>query len=205
MTTFPFVLGYSLERVELTQARELLAQYNDFYAYNLAQYQNYARLQIDDSGEISMQELDPVDVARLEKFGNDNASNFAKLWGSLDFATATLMGLSIDWQPIQVSLFEEQERKIPAVDSGMKETATKLRKVASILSFMDKITNDLKDKKADSEMVALIRQGFEILLAELSTRDIAIPEFNIEKAQYGKIKTVDGIIDYAQKMFALAN
>jgi hypothetical protein len=205
MTTFPFVLKYSLERVEIPQAQDLLAQYNDFYAYNLAKYQDYAKLKVDDSGELNdaNEELDTDEVARLEKAGNDNAGVFAKVWGSLDFASATLMGLEIDWQPIQVSLFEEQERKIPAIESGMNEAGVKLRKLASVLVFADRITADLMDKNADGEMVSLIAQGFEMLLAELAKRDLAIPEYNIEKAKYQKIKSADGIIDYAQKLFEL--
>jgi hypothetical protein len=205
MATFPFVIKYSLTRVDLTHAEDLLAQYNDFYVYNLAQYQNYAKLKVDDSGEISNEneELGKEEIERLEKLGNDNAGVFAKVWGSMDFASATLMGLAIDWQPIQVSLLEEQRRKIPALESGMNETGNKLRKVASILSFADKITTDLTSKKADLEIVELIRQGFEMLLAELSKRDIKIPEYNIEKTKYLKIKSADGIIDYAQKLFEL--
>jgi hypothetical protein len=205
MVTFPYVLKYSLERVEIPQAKDLLDQYNDFYAYNLAKYQDYAKLKVDDSGELNNtnEELDAGELALLEKAGNDNAGVFVKVWGSLDFASATLMGLEIDWQPIQVCLFEEQERKIPAGDSGMNETGIKLRKLASILVFADRITADLSDKKVDPEMIALIRQGFEMLLSELSKRDLDIPEYNLEKAKYQKIKTPNGIIDYAQKLFEL--
>jgi hypothetical protein len=205
MATFPFVIKYSLTRVDLTHAEDLLAQYNDFYVYNLAQYQNYAKLKVGDSGELSNEndELDKEEAERLEKVGNDNAGVFAKVWGSVDFASAALMGLEIDWQPIQVSLFEEQQRKIPAAESGMNETGAKLRRVASILSFADKITADLANKKADGEIIELVRQGFEMLLAELSKRNIEIPEYNIEKTKYLKIKSLDGIIDYAQKMFEL--
>jgi hypothetical protein len=205
MATFRFVLNYSLGRVDISAAKDLLDQYNDFYAYNLAQYQNYARLKVDDSGELSnaAEDLDKDEIARIEKEGNDNAGVFAKVWGSVDFASATLMGLEIDWQPIQVSLFEEQERKIPALESGMNETGRQLRKVASILSFADKIITDLNAKKADREIISLITQGFELLLTELSHRDLEIPEYNIEKIKYAKIKTADGIIDYAQKLFEL--
>jgi hypothetical protein len=205
MTTFPYVLKYSLERVEIPLAQDLLAQYNDFYAYNLAKYQDYAKLKVDDSGEINdaNEELGSDEITKLEKAGNDNAGTFAKLWGSLDFASATLMGLAIDWQPIQACLFEEQERKTLATESGMKETAVKLRKLASVLVFADRILSDLNDKKAGDEMVSLIKQGFEMLLMELSKRDLAIPEYNIEKAKYQKIKTPNGIIDYAQKLFEL--
>jgi hypothetical protein len=205
MATFRFVLNYSLGRIDISAAKDLLDQYNDFYAYNLAQYQNYARLKIDDSGELSnaAEELDKDEIARIEKQGNDNAGVFAKVWGSLDFASATLMGLEIDWQPIQVCLFEEQERKIPAAESGMNETGHQLRKVAGILSFADKIITDLTVKKADKEIISLIKQGFELLLTELSQRDLEIPEYNTEKPKYAKIKTADGIIDYAQKLFEL--
>jgi hypothetical protein len=205
MTTFPFVLRYSLERVDLTAAEDLLAQYNDFYVYNLAQYQNYAQLKVDDSGELSnaTEELGQDEIAQLEKQGNDNAGVFAKVWGSLDFASATLMGLEIDWQIIQVSLLEEQRRKIPAIESGMNEAGNKLRNVASVLSFADKIVTDLTAKNTESGMVTLIKQGFELLLNELSARDIKIPEYNIEKPKYLKIKTADGIIDFAQKLFEL--
>lgn len=205
MAVFPFVNKYSLTRVDLSYAQDLLAQYNDFYVYNLAQYQNYAKLKVDDSGEISNEneELGKEEAERLEKVGNDNAAVFARVWGSVDFASATLMGLEIDWQPIQVSLLEEQQRKIPAPESGMNDAGSKLRKVASILSFTDKITTDLTVKKANLEIVELIRQGFEMLLAELSKRDIEIPEYNVEKAKYLKIKSADGIIDYAQRLFEL--
>lgn len=205
MVSFPFVKKYQLSRVDLSHAKDLLDQYNDFYVYNLAQYQNYADLKTNDAGELSdgNEELDQSEIERLEKMGNDNAGVFARIWGSVDFASATLMGLEIDWQPMQAGLLEEQRRKVPALESELNAVGVKLRKVSSVLSFVDRITTDLSNKKANDEIVALIRQGFEMLLTELSKRDIEVPEYNVEKTKYQKLKSADGIMDYAQKLFVL--
>lgn len=203
---FPFVVGYSFDRIEIPEAEKLLAEYNDFYAYNLAQYQSLAKkLKVDEAGEINddTEEIDEFQKEQLEKQSEDDAAEFTRVWGSMDFASGTLLGLAIEWDKIQEILIEEQRQQVRAKDSSMNAAGNKLRNVASVLTFAERILSGLDDKKADTEMVGLIKQGFEIMLTELLERDIQIPEFHKEKSKFNKIKTVNGLVDYAQQLFIL--
>jgi hypothetical protein len=204
MVKFPYVVNYNLELVEIPEAEKLLAEYNDFYVFNQAQYLNNKKDETDDDKEIDGDETAKNENSKvLEKIAHDDEKDFSALWGSRDFASATLMGMSIEWDKIQEILMEEQERGTHPKDSSMNATAKQLRCVASLLTFMNKILNAFNEKHANPEMVGLIRSGFEILLEELSTRELEIPEYEKEKTKFLKIKTIDGLIDYAKILFAL--
>lgn len=210
MLSFDYVTKYQVgDKVEIPVAEELLANYNDFYAANLEFYQGRIK-KTDGIENESVVEPDPdaglapEELAQAEKKVNDDVKAFAATWGSMDFASATLVGLAIDWDRLQEQLLVEQEKKIRPADSALLPVGQQLRKVASVLSFSERIVTRLRGKAVDKEMVDLIIKGFTALLQQVHDRDLDIPEMNgAELKKIMKLKTVDGIIDYANKLFAL--
>lgn len=204
MVKFPYVVNYHLELIEIPEAEQLLAEYNDFYVFNQAQYLDGKKEEGDGSKEIDNDETVEEDGNEaLEKIARDDERDFAALWGSRDFASATLMGMKVEWDKIQPVLIEEQRRGTRPKDSSMNQTAKQLRCVASLLTFMHKILDAFNNKHASAEMVGLIKNGFEILLEELAERELDIPEYEKEKTKFLKIKKIDDLIDYAKNLFAL--
>ncbi len=201
-----YVNGYQVgERVEIPVAEGLLSGYNDFYESNLEFYQG--RMKQHDVAENeavvaedASTEIDP----QFEKQVNSEVQAFKNLWGSLDFATATLVGLDIDWDAIQEKVMAEQEKNILPAQSQLGDTALQLRKVASVLAFSERIVMRLHRKAVDQQMIDLMIQGFETLLAQVVNRNIEMPELDgAENKKIMKLKTVDAILDYANQLFAL--
>jgi hypothetical protein len=199
-----YLLGYRVgEKVEIPAAEELLASYNDWYAFNSAQYQKFTDHVIGEDG-IYEEKTDADEIKQKEKLASDDVAEFKKLWGSLDFAAATLSGMTVDWEKIQEILLREQENKIRPQYSSLNNTARQLRAAASVLTFAERVLTALKGKHTDEEMQDAVKQGFEVLLNAAGNPDIEIPEFSAEKQKFLKIKTADGIIDYAKRLFELA-
>lgn len=201
-----YVNGYQVgEKVEIPVAETLLSGYNDFYESNLEFYQG--RMKQHDSGEnegaateSAETEIDP----QFEKQVNSEVQAFKNLWGSMDFATATLVGLDINWDAIQEKLLAEQEKKMTPSESQLAPVAKQLRNVASVLAFSERIVTRLHRKAVDQEMIDLMIQGFETLLAQVINRNIVVPELDgVENKKLMKLKTVDAIIDYANHLFVL--
>ena len=206
MLKIAYVNGYQVgEKVEIPVAEDLLSDYNDFYASNLEFYQG--RMKQHDAveneavlSEDAQNEVDP----QFEKQVNSEAQAFTKMWGSLDFATATLVGLDIDWDAIQEKLMVEQEKNILPSASQLAGTAKQLRNVASVLAFSERIVTRLHHKAVDKEMIDLMIQGFETLLVQVINRNIEVPELDgAENKKIMKLKTVDAILDYANQLFVL--
>ena len=109
-----YVNGYQVgEKVEIPVAEGLLSNYNDFYESNLEFYQGRMKQHDAVENEAVLAEDDQVEVdSQFEKQVNSEVQAFTALWGSLDFATATLVGLDIDWDAIQEKLMAEQEKNI---------------------------------------------------------------------------------------------
>lgn len=203
---FNYVTKYQVgDKVEIPVAETLLANYNDFYTANSEFYQG----QMKATGVIeneavtepeANQEIDP----QVEKRINDDVKAFTQTWGSLDFASATLVGLDIDWDSLQDQLLAEQNAHLSPASSTLIPVAAQLRKVASVLAFSERIVARLRGKAVDKAMVDLIIQGFTVLLQQVHDREIDIPELNgAELKKINKLKTVDAIIDYANQLFAL--
>ena len=92
---------------------------------------------------------------------------------------------------------------LPA-QSQLGDTALQLRKVASVLAFSERIVMRLHRKAVDQQMIDLMIQGFETLLAQVVNRNIEMPELDgAENKKIMKLKTVDAILDYANQLFAL--
>ena len=207
MLNFKYLLGYQIgDQVDLARAKALLAEYNDFHAFNVAQYQNCAKARVHEDGIYREEEVDAEEAKQLEKKAFDDVGEFEKVWGSVDFAAAALVGMSVEWDKIQEKLLEEQRKNIRPADSGMKEAGRTLRKAASILTYSERVVTTLRAKHIEEDMITLMKHGFEMLLAEVKKQgeNIEIPEFSgVEKTRFSKIKTADGIIDYANKLFEL--
>lgn len=193
------------EKVEIPVAEDLLSSYNDFYASNLEFYQG--RMKKHDAVEneaVAAEDEQNEGTAQLEKQVTTEVQDFTALWGSLDFATATLVGLDINWDAIQEILLAEQEKQMTPAESQLISTAKQLRNVASVLAFSERIITRLRRKAVDKEMINLMIQGFETLLAQVINRGIEVPELDgAENKKLMKLKTVDAIIDFANHLFVL--
>ena len=73
----------------------------------------------------------------MEKQVSGEVQAFTKMWGSLDFASATLVGLDIDWDAIQEKIMAEQEKNVLPSQSQLAPTAKQLRNIASVLAFSE--------------------------------------------------------------------
>lgn len=206
MLDFAYVTKYQVgDKVEIPVAEELLAAYNDFHAANLEFYQGRIKTtEGGDDAEPLTAPDEPEEATQVEKKVSDDVKAFEAVWGSLDFASATLVGLTIDWDSIQEKLIAEQEQHVRPADSALVPVGQQLRKVASVLSFSERIVSRLRGKAVDKEMIALMINGFEMLLHQVHDKNIDIPELDgAESKKIAKLRTVDGIIDYANKLFAL--
>ena len=198
--------GYQVgNKVEIPVAEDLLSSYNDFYASNLEFYQGRMKKHnaVENETVATTDEQTEVDSQFEEKVKSE-VKAFAELWGSLDFATATLVGLDIDWDAIQEILLAEQEKQMTPFETSLSDTARLLRNVASVLAFSERIITRLRRKAVGQEMVDLMIQGFETLLAQVVNRGIEMPELDgAENKKIAKLRTVDAIIDYANHLFIL--
>lgn len=200
-----YVNGYQVgARVEIPVAEALLSNYNDFYESNLEFYQGRMKQRDTTENEAVVDEDDSVDDSQVEKQINSEVQSFKQIWGSLDFASATLVGLDIDWDSIQEKLLAEQEKKLTPAESKLIPVAQQLRNVASVLAYSERIVTRLKRKAVDEEVIDLIIQGFETLLSQVVNRHIDVPELDgAENKKIIKLKTVDAILDYANHLFVL--
>ena len=201
-----YVNGYQVgNKVEIPVAEDLLSSYNDFYASNLEFYQGRMKKHnaVENETVTTTDEQTEADSQFEEKVKSE-VKAFAELWGSLDFATATLVGLDIDWDAIQEILLAEQEKQMTPFETSLSDTARLLRNVASVLAFSERIITRLRRKAVGQEMVDLMIQGFETLLAQVVNRGIEMPELDgAENKKIAKLRTVDAIIDYANHLFVL--
>ncbi len=205
MLKIAYVNGYQVgEKVEIPVAEALLSGYNDFHASNLEFYQGRMKQQNTDENEVSADDAPTEIDPQFEKQVNNEVQAFERLWGSLDFATATLVGLDINWDAIQEQLMAEQEKHIAPSESQLAPVAQQLRNVASVLAFSERIVTRLHRKAVEQEMIDLMIEGFETLLAQVVNRNIVVPELEgAENKKIMKLKTVDAIIDYAKQLFIL--
>ena len=201
-----YVNGYQVgEKVEIPAAESLLSSYNDFYASNLEFYQGHMKQHDAVENEAVAAEDAQTEVnPQVEEKVNAEVKAFSNMWGSMDFPTATLVGLDIDWDAIQEKLMAEQEKNVSPIDSELAPIAKQLRNVASVLAFSERIVTRLHRKAVEQAMIDLMVQGFETLLAQVVNREIEVPELDgVENKKITKLKTVDAILDYANQLFAL--
>ena len=203
MVKFPYVLEYSLfTQVEIKNAEELLAEYNDFYIYNLAQYQSLFE---HDNEKFVVEELELAERERLDAVAEHNVKvstdHFSKLFGSKDFAESSLVGLKINWYDLQQILLEEYKTKVPIHQSSMNDIAPRLRTVATILLFAERVVTKLEKLECDRDVTEPVKKGFEDLLERAGAGDFCLPEFHKAKVQLNKMKRVNLITEFCKKLF----
>lgn len=227
MIKFPYVMEYNLfERVELGYAEELLNEYNDFFAYNKAHvgdiHDNDVRLLA--KGDFESDTADQTEEEHEKSIAEHNAAtavrHFTTLFGCGDFPESTLIGLKLDYYDLQQILLEEYKIKTPITESKMNEIAPKLRTVASVLIFAERVVSGLKGMQKDlaglseneqakarvqNEKVELAiefaKDGFKLLFERLQNESLNIPEYSKIKAQMRKMKSVEAYIDFCETLF----
>jgi len=210
MTKFPYVLDYKLfERVDLSVASDLLDEYKDFYEYNKMQV-SQMNIEFETFDDDNGDEVDSLELAkRADHNKSVSIDHFEKNFGSKDFAEACLVGMKIDFYELQKILMAEHRRGLPITESALNAIAPKLRVLASILLFAERITKELNkhvDKggvNGEKAAVAfkVVKEGFEILLQRHADKEVSIPEFNRSKKELAKIKTVEKYLEFCEKLF----
>ena len=216
MTKFPYITEYKIfERVDFPEAEEALRDYNDFFMYNLSQYNDIFKkseqFDIPTSGDDDDEKAVQLRLLRAEQNAKAATDHFTKLFGSKDFAESSLIGLKISWYDLQQLLLEEFRSKTPAGLSVMNHIAPRIRNVASALLFAESIVSRLEKMKKTGERdrefnkqvdITLegIREFFLGLLEILAKeeRDI-LPEFSKTKHSIVKLKTPDALIEFCKK------
>jgi len=200
MTKIPFVAEYhQFTRSEYKHAEEVLAEYNDFYIFNMAQVANVYHVAGDDETDD-----EEVDLIKRQEDADENAKaateHFKALFGSKDFGESSMIGFRPAWYDLQKILFDEYKKKTPIEESQMNVIANNLRRVASVLLFGERIVRGLEDLCADPLKIQSVKEGFEKLLEAVTKGSITIPEFNKEKKNISKFKKPEQFIDFANRI-----
>lgn len=210
---FPYILDYNLfERVDVGYAEELLGEYVDFYEYNktfVAQsggnvhesFDSHAEDVPNDAATAVAPDVNRNEIKRAEHNRSVSVAHFEKLFGSLDFAEACLVGLKIDFDELQKVLVSENRAGVPITESALNAIAPKLRAFAGILLLAERIIAGLIKLEASEDTVAFAKDGFALLLERLANEAVIVPEFYKTKKELGKMKTVKAYIDYCEKLF----
>lgn len=203
MGKIPYVLEYKLfEQTEIKNAEEILAEYNDFYIYNFAQYQNlYDRVDerfIETSnGDISEEKQQEI----AEHNARVATDHFKKLFGHPDFAESCMVGFRPAWYDLQQILLEEFKYKTPILESAMNDIAPKLRAAATVSLFSERLIHGLQKVNADAKVVNTMKDGFKLLFERLQTENINLPDFHTSKKAISKFKKAEQYIEYCEKLF----
>jgi len=200
MVKLPYVSEYqTFTRSEYKQAEEILAEYNDFYIFNMAQYASIYH----DAG-VPDDEEEEVDLLKRQEQADNNAKaateHFKELFGSKDFGESCLIGYRPAWYDLQKILFDEYKKKTPITESAMNEIAPSLRRIASVLLFGERLTSLLADMDCEVAKINAVKNGFNELLLKVSGGRIEVPEYCKEKKIIGKFKKAEQILEYAQRL-----
>jgi len=191
MTKFNYVSDYKLfQRVDIREAEELLADYNDFYIYNQSQISDLSRV-IEEGEDDDKTEEYRAELA--EKKARAATTYFQNLFGSKDFAESALIGLRINWYDLQQILLEEYQQKSSIQISAMNGIAPTLRKLASVLLFAENLVTKLGDDPSSEAA----KNFFTALLEKIKEDDsIEIVEFHKSKKTLVKLKTPASILEF---------
>ena len=210
MIQIPYVLDYNLfEMIDYKAAEELLTEYNDFMVFN--------RTQVRDLGVPASDVLRPLpdetaeDAYKRAEHNKQVALNhFEKLFGNKDIPESSLVGLKIDYDAVQKVLLDERANRIPITDSAFNQIAPTIRAAASTLLIAEHVVGALvklaeKAKEKDREKCELAiefaKEGFELLLDDVSKGSLQIPEYDSIRKDLNKFKTADAIIAFCEKLF----
>ena len=210
MIEFPYVIDYKLfERVDIHIAEEILNEYTDFYAYNKTQV---TQIVFDSTDADSFDDESKTDEQnssdRLEHNKKVAREHFEKHLGNKDLAMASLVGMRVNYDELQKILISEHRRAIPITESSFNVIIPRLRVLASILLFaegivsgLQKIAEDDKQKEKAELAIGFAKEGFMLMLERHAEQEIAVMEFHRHKKELAKIKNVDGYINFCEKLF----
>ena len=199
---FPYVTEYKLGegQVEIKDAEELLAEYQDFYLYNQSQYNEIfknaplAEGEERNDGEEDDEKLIELQKLRAEQNAKSAVEHWGKLFGSMDFAESALIGLRINWGELQAILIEEFKARTHPTDSSMNYIAPPLRKLCSILLIAHKL------HERGAEPCEKINHRLD-QLSRGELLGITIPEYHKVKKQLTKCKTPDALQKFVEENF----
>lgn len=207
MGKLPFVTECPLfMRCEFKHAEEILAEYNDFYLFNMAQYAQISGAT--DTDEDTEPETDTDETAQerrqhqIDMRVKAATDHFKSLFGNKDFGESCMIGFRPAWYELQKLLFDEFKHKISVFDSQMNHIAPYLRNIASISLFAERIIADLEGIGTPEE-VNVLKDGFVIMLNRLEKEGIVFPEYNKEKKVIAKFKKPEQYVEYARKLFGV--
>ena len=197
----PYVNPFELfVRLEYRAAEEILAEYNDFYIFNMAQYAHIYR-DVEDDKEEDLEVEDHSELA--EKNAKAATDHFASLFGSKDFGAASLVGFRPAWYDIQKILLEEFKHMTPVIDSAMNNIAPTLRNIASCALFAEFIVSALEDSAVEPAIIKDTRARFVELFDRAVRGEVKLPEFVKTKPTLLKFKKPEQFIDFANTLFGV--
>jgi hypothetical protein len=193
-------------RCEISRAEELLAEYNDFYIYNLAQYNCQAEnRKLDNFNGDGEDGESGAELQMRKDMAEHNArvasEHFVSLFGSKDFGESAMVGFHPDWYDLQQILLEESRTKTPISQSVMNSIAPRLLTVASLMLFAEKIVSGLEKLNAGDIFTVPVKEGFEILLEKCKSGTVKMPEFYKNKASITKFKKPEQYLELCDKLF----
>ena len=203
MGKLPYITDCELfVRLDFKHAEELLAEYNDFYIFNMAQY-NHIYHRVDENFET--EKLDEIDEQKRAEIADRNAKvatdYFMSLFGSKDFSESAMVGFRPAWYDLQQILLEEYKHKTPIQDSAMNGIAPILRNIASIMLFATNMIEGFENFGITTEQTEVIKDGFRMLMERATKEKVEIPEYNKSKMAIRKFKKPEQYIDFCEKLF----
>jgi len=200
----PYVLECELfVAAEIKHAEDLLAEYNDFYLYNLAHYSHISEASGSYVGQNNDQ--DELDEEKRRAIAEHNAKvateHFASLFGSKDFGASSMVGFHPAWYDLQQILLEEFKHKTHIKESAMNGIAPMLRNIASLMLLAERVVSGLEKMNASPDLITPIKEGFQLLLQSVTTERINLPEYHKNKAQFNKFKKPEHYLEFCQKLF----
>jgi len=202
----PYVLECELfVRTEIKHAEELLAEYNDFYLYNLAYYSNISENDTYAGYVGHNNDYDELDEEKRRAIAEHNAKvatdHFQLLFGSKDFGASSMVGFQPSWYDLQQILLEEFKHKTHIKESAMNGIAPMLRNVASVMLYAERVVSELEKMSADPELIAPLKEGFQLLLERVVAERINLPEYHKNKSQFNKLKKPEQYLEFCKDLF----
>jgi hypothetical protein len=210
MINIPYILDYKLfEQIDYKVADELLAEYNDFMVFNRTQVRDLGVPASDAFQQVAAAEENTEEIIKRAEHNKQAAlAHFESLFGNKDIAESALVGMKIDYDTVQKILLEERLAKVPITASAFNQIAPTIRAAASVLLIAEHVVTamqKLAQEKMQNEKIQLAiefaKEGFELLLDDVSKGSLQIPEYHAVRKELGKMKTVDSYIGFCEKLF----
>jgi len=201
----PYIIECELfKRIDFKHAEEVLAEYNDFYIYNLAQY-NHIYHKVDEcivTDEVPDCELDEAKRLEIaERNAKMATDHFVRIFGSKDFGESAMVGFRPAWYDLQQILLEEYKHKTPVDQSAMNTIAPYIRNIATALLFAERVVAELESMDVEATAIDVIRDGFRLLLERVEKEKLVLPEYHKTKSAFNKFKKPEQYIEFCEKLF----